>query len=80
MTDAEVFSAVETLARNARAAAHRLSQLSTEQKNAILLAMAKELRARTPEILAANALDLAAGEAKALSNPIIDRLKLDAKK
>ncbi|PAW67478.1 MAG: glutamate-5-semialdehyde dehydrogenase [Verrucomicrobiia bacterium Tous-C4TDCM] len=80
MTDAEVFSAVETLARNARAAAHRLSQLTTEQKNAILLAMAAELRARTPEILAANDLDLAAGELKGLSKPMLERLKLDAKK
>ena len=80
MTDAEVFSAVETLARNARAAAHRLSQLSTEQKNAILLAMAKELRARTREVLAANDLDLAAGELKGLSKPMLERLKLDAKK
>jgi glutamate-5-semialdehyde dehydrogenase len=80
MTDAEVFSAVETLARNARAAAHRLSQLSTEQKNAILLAMAKELRARTSEIIAANDLDLAAGELKGLSKPMLERLKLDAKK
>ena len=80
MTDAEVFSAVETLARNARTAAHRLSQLTTEQKNAILLAMAKELRARTSQILAANDLDLAAGELKGLSKPMLDRLKLDAKK
>ncbi|TAE75900.1 MAG: glutamate-5-semialdehyde dehydrogenase [Verrucomicrobia bacterium] len=80
MTDAEVFSAVEILARNARAAAHRLSQLSTGTKNAILLAMAAELRARTSEILAANALDLAAGEAKGLSKPMLERLKLDEKK
>ena len=80
MTDAEVFSAVETLARNARTAAHRLSQLTTEQKNAILLAMAKELRARTSQILAANDLDLAAGELKGLSKPMLERLKLDAKK
>ena len=80
MTDAEVFSAVETLARNARAASYRLSQLSTGTKNAILRAMAAELRARTPEILAANALDLAAGESKGLSKPMLDRLKLDEKK
>jgi glutamate-5-semialdehyde dehydrogenase len=80
MTEAEVFSAVEVLARNARAAAHRLSQLPTATKNAILLAMAAELRARTPEILAANAVDLAAGEEKGLSKPMLERLKLDAKK
>ncbi|MCW1924869.1 glutamate-5-semialdehyde dehydrogenase [Luteolibacter arcticus] len=80
MTDAEVFSAVETLARNARAASYKLSQLTTEQKNEILKAMAAELRARTSEVVAANALDLAAGEAKGLSKPMLDRLKLDAAK
>lgn len=80
MTDAEVFSAVETLARNARAASYKLSQLTTDQKNDILKAMAAELRARTPEIVAANALDLAAGEAKGLAKPMLERLKLDAAK
>ena len=80
MTEDEVFSAVETLARNARAASYRLSQLSTDAKNAILRAMAAELRARTPEIVAANALDLKAGEEKGLSKPMLERLKLDEKK
>ncbi|QJE98194.1 glutamate-5-semialdehyde dehydrogenase [Luteolibacter luteus] len=80
MTEAEVFTAVETLARNARTASYRLSQLSTHAKNAILEAMAAELRARTPEIVAANALDLKAGEEKGLSKPMLERLKLDEKK
>jgi glutamate-5-semialdehyde dehydrogenase len=80
MTEAEVFSAVETLARQARAASYQLSQLSTDAKNSILLAMAAGLRAHTSEILTANALDLAAGEAKGLSKPMLDRLKLDEKK
>jgi glutamate-5-semialdehyde dehydrogenase len=80
MTEAEVFSAVEELARNARAAAYKLSQLTGDQKNTILRAMAAELRARTPEIVAANALDLAAGEEKGLSKPMLERLKLDAEK
>ena len=80
MTEAEVFTAVETLARNARAASYRLSQLSTDAKNAILKAMAAELRARTAEIVAANALDLKAGEEKGLSKPMLERLKLDESK
>jgi len=80
MTDAEVFAAVETLARNARAASYRLSQLSTESKNVILMAMAAELRERAPEIVAANARDLAAGEEKGLSKPMLDRLRLDESK
>lgn len=80
MTEAEVHSAVETLARQARAAAYQLSRLTTERKNAILLAMAQELRTHTPEILAANALDLGVGEEKGLSKPMLDRLRLDEKK
>src|SRR5688572_13564618 len=65
------------MGRQARAAAHKLAQLSSDEKNAILRAMATELRARTPELLAANALDLEAGRAKGLSNAMLDRLKLD---
>lgn len=80
MTEAEVFTAVETLARNARTASYRLSQLSTDAKNAILKSMAAELRTRTPEIVAANAQDLKAGEEKGLSKPMLERLKLDEKK
>lgn len=80
MTEAEVFTAVEMLARNARAASYRLSQLSTDAKNAILKAMAAELRDRTPEIVAANDLDLEAGTLKGLSKPMLERLKLDKKK
>ncbi|WP_193214500.1 glutamate-5-semialdehyde dehydrogenase [Luteolibacter marinus] len=80
MTEAEVFTAVEELARNARAASYQLAQLSTDTKNAILRSMAAGLRAATPEILAANALDIEAGEAKGLSKPMLDRLRLDEKK
>ena len=80
MTEAEVFTAVETMARNARAASYKLSQLSTQTKNEILQAMAAELRARTPEIVTANGLDLEAGTLKGLSQPMLERLKLDEKK
>ena len=80
MTEAEVFTAVETMARNARAASYKLSQLSTQTKNEILRAMAAELRARTPEIVTANGLDLEAGTLKGLSQPMLERLKLDEKK
>lgn len=80
MTETEVFEAVETLTCNAREASYRLSQLTTDRKNAILRAMAAELRARTAEIVAANALDLKAGEEKGLSKPMLERLKLDAAK
>ena len=68
------------MGRNARQASYRLSQLSSDQKNAILHAMARELRVRVPLLLEANALDVAAGEAKGLSGAMLDRLRLDAKR
>ncbi|MBV6498977.1 MAG: Gamma-glutamyl phosphate reductase [Prosthecobacter sp.] len=80
MTDAEIQSAILDMGRRARAAAHELVKLSTEQKNSILLAMADELDARQPVILEANAKDLAAASEKGLSKAMIDRLTLDPKR
>ncbi|BCU77670.1 glutamate-5-semialdehyde dehydrogenase [Luteolibacter sp. LG18] len=68
---------IHQMGQQARAAAHRLSQLPSEAKNRILHAMAGELRLRAPQLIAANALDLEAGEAKGLSKAMLDRLKLD---
>jgi glutamate-5-semialdehyde dehydrogenase len=69
--------AIHTMGQQARAAAYQLAQLPTEQKNQILLAMAAAIRAAAPELLAANALDLAAGTEKGLSAAMLDRLRLD---
>jgi len=69
---------IHQMGRQARAAAHRLSQLSSDEKNAILRAMAAELRSRSVGLIAANALDLEAARAKGLSTAMLDRLKLDA--
>lgn len=71
---------IHQMGRQARAAAYQLAQLSSDEKNDILRAMAAAIRRRTPELLAANVLDLAAGEAKGLSNAMLDRLKLDEKR
>ncbi len=68
---------IHTMGRQARAAAHKLSQLSSETKNAILNAMAQGLRDASAEILTANAKDIAAEE-KGLSSAMLDRLRLDA--
>lgn len=68
---------IETMARQSRAAALKLSQLTTDEKNRILLAMASSLRAATASILEANAKDLDAGESKGLSKAMLDRLRLD---
>lgn len=61
-----------TAARNAKSA---VGQLTTEQKNEALLAMADALEARQTEILAANAQDLAAAQGH-ISAVMLDRLRL----
>ena len=71
---------IHEMGRHARAAAHKLSQLSSEKKNAILLSMANGLRDASAEILAANAKDISAGEEKGLSSAMLDRLRLDEKR
>ena len=71
---------IHEMGRQARAAALKLSQLSSETKNAILNAMAQGLRDASGEILAANAKDIAAGESKGLSSAMLDRLRLDEKR
>jgi glutamate-5-semialdehyde dehydrogenase len=69
---------VAGLARAARAAQIELARLSSEQKAQGLIAAAAALRAAEPKILAANAQDVAAGEARGLSGAMLDRLRLDA--
>lgn len=68
------------MGRQARAAAYALAQLSSEEKNAILRTMATAVRKQLPELLAANALDLAGGREKGLSSAMLDRLTLDEKR
>ncbi len=80
MNDAEIQSAILEMGRRARAASHELVKLGTEQKNAILLAMADEIDAREATILAANAKDLEGARERGLSSAMIDRLTLDAKR
>ena len=61
----------------ARDAAAELATISSDRKNAALIAAANCLRARRPAILAANARDVQAGEAKGLSAALLDRLALN---
>ncbi len=60
-----------------RDAAQAVAALSTDAKNALLLAMADALDADAAMILAANADDLRAAEAKGIVGAMLDRLKLD---
>jgi len=61
-----------------KAAAREVALASTDTKNAALLAAADVLLARTEEVLAANAADVAAAEAEGTSETVIDRLRLTA--
>lgn len=77
MTDEEIHETVYGMGRAARQAAYGLAQLDSEAKNAILRAMAGELRRRSSVVLEENAKDLAAGEERGLSAAMLDRLHLD---
>jgi glutamate-5-semialdehyde dehydrogenase len=61
----------------ARAAARELAFAPAEQKNQALRAAAAALREATPEILAANAKDVAAAEQAGRAGSFLDRLRLD---
>jgi len=65
------------LGQRAKAASRLLARASAAQKNAALHAIADGLQRSQAEILAANALDLADGQAASLSPALLDRLMLD---
>ena len=73
----EIHDAVFTMGRQARTAAHALANLDPDEKNAILRAMAAELRVQSRQILLANARDLEEGEQNGLTSAMLDRLRLD---
>ena len=71
----ELENRIHELAIEARIAARRLAQASTEAKNAVLHGTAESLRSSADRVLEANARDLAA--AGSLSAAFRDRLTLD---
>jgi len=71
---------METLGAAARAAAEVLARSPRAQRDSALTEGAAALRAHSGAILAANAKDLAAAEAKGLSPALLDRLALDEKR
>ncbi len=74
---ADVMRAIGQRARSAQA---ELATASTAAKNEALAIAARELRARTPEILAANARDLAAARERGTAGSFLDRLLLDERR
>jgi glutamate-5-semialdehyde dehydrogenase len=73
-------SAARELALRAKEASRRLAVLSTDEKNALLLAMADELHAHKKEILDANRKDVDAGRQAGLTGALLDRLELTEKR
>lgn len=74
---ADVTALLADLAREGRLAQRALARMPSAERAEALCLGAAALRRSAPEILAANALDLADGEAAGLSAAMIDRLKLD---
>ena len=69
---------IERIGAAAAAAAQELNCLTTEQKNACLLAAAKALVDRRADILLANEEDLKKAEEKGMRSSMVDRLRLTA--
>ncbi|WP_040677548.1 glutamate-5-semialdehyde dehydrogenase [Nitratireductor pacificus] len=73
----DIAALMNDLGTRARAAAGPLSIATPARKNAALGEMASALERNRDAILAANATDMANGEAAGLSAALLDRLKLD---
>ena len=76
----EAQSYVESLGKNARAAADELASTTGAKRNAALRAMAAALREAKQTLIEANAKDIDAAEANKLDRPLIERLKLNEKR
>jgi glutamate-5-semialdehyde dehydrogenase len=68
---------IRSVAQAARAAARVVAKASAEQRKSALLAIAAAIDALRPDILAANAKDVAAAEAASTAPAMVDRLRLD---
>ncbi|TKB45392.1 glutamate-5-semialdehyde dehydrogenase [Thalassotalea mangrovi] len=75
MNDASQFD-IASLAKKARQACPVVAQLTTTQKNKILMAMAAKVRNEKTRLIAENQLDIDAGRAKGLTDAMLDRLLL----
>src|SRR5258706_9840384 len=71
---------VVSLCRRARKAARQLAPRGREEKDAALHAVAAGLRARTGDLLAANARDVEEARLRGTSGALLDRLALDERR
>jgi glutamate-5-semialdehyde dehydrogenase len=75
--DTDIGALMLQMGRSARAAATELARADAATKNQALLAAAKSIEASAADILAANKIDMEAGEKKGLSASMLDRLLLN---
>lgn len=75
--ESDIAKTMREMGARARAAARVLALAPTETKNDALAAMAKAIRERAPDILAANALDVEEAKKAGATNALIDRLVLN---
>lgn len=68
---------VRALALRAKAASRSLCRMEENDLREVVRSMARALEARCDDILAANALDMEAGESAGMSAGLLDRLRLD---
>ena len=73
----DIAGEMDKLGRRARAAVQELALASADTKNTALRVAAATLRARTADLLTANALDMSAAEERKIAPSLLDRLKLD---
>jgi len=76
----DIRAAMREIGARARAAARVVANAQPETKTRALVAAARILRERAPEILAANARDLTEARARGLTPAFLDRLTLDDKR
>jgi glutamate-5-semialdehyde dehydrogenase len=79
-SSADVPALMMEMGRRARTAAHVLALAPAVQKDEALAAMARALRQRAPDILAANAEDVAEAKNSGATSAFIDRLLLNDKR
>jgi glutamate-5-semialdehyde dehydrogenase len=68
------------MAQQVKIASRVVAQLTTEQKNTLLNAIAKAIENQSEQILRANEKDITAGKEKGLSDAMLDRLLLTKKR
>lgn len=70
-------TSISDVAKRARAASRLLVRMSPKDRRQSLLAMADALESRSNKIVESNVRDLEAGKIAGLSDPMLDRLRLD---